>query len=78
MSQSNIIDMAEVKDTKLYYEGTGTRQVVVFIHGFTLDTRMGDDQIEYSAQHYQVIRYDLRGFGKSAVQPTKSIRMLMI
>jgi pimeloyl-ACP methyl ester carboxylesterase len=45
----------------------GSGHPLVLIHGFTLDTRMWDDQFEVFAERYQVLRYDLRGFGKSAV-----------
>ncbi len=62
---------ADVNGTRLYYEVAGTGHAMVFIPGFTLDTRMWDDQFEYFAQHFQVIRYDMRGFGKSAV-PTET------
>src|SRR4030095_9678065 len=59
--------MAEVNGTRLYYEVAGTGHAVVFIHGFTLDTRMWDDQFESLAEQFQVIRYDMRGYGKSAL-----------
>ena len=59
--------IADINGTRLYYEVAGTGHTVVFIHGFTLDTRMWDDQFESFAQQFQVLRYDLRGFGKSAV-----------
>ena len=58
---------AEVNGTRLYYETAGVGDAVVFVHGFTLDTRMWDDQFEAFAQRYRVIRYDARGFGKSAL-----------
>lgn len=58
---------ADVNGTCLYYEIAGAGQPVVLIHGFSLDTRMWDDQYEELAKKYQVIRYDLRGFGKSAM-----------
>jgi pimeloyl-ACP methyl ester carboxylesterase len=67
MSHSPSQGMAEVNGTRLYYEMAGTGHAVVFIHGFTLDTRMWDDQFEYFAKEFQVVRYDMRGFGKSAV-----------
>ena len=57
----------EVNGTRLYYEMAGAGDTVVFLHGFTLDTRMWDDQFRLFAEHYHVIRYDLRGFGQSAV-----------
>ncbi|MEK7328872.1 MAG: alpha/beta hydrolase, partial [Chloroflexota bacterium] len=58
---------AEVNGTRLYYEVAGSGQPLVLIHGFSLDTRMWGDQFETFARHYQVVRYDLRGFGQSAV-----------
>ena len=71
MSQSNFSGVAEVNNTQLYYEVAGAGFPVVFIPGFTLDTRMWDDQFETFAQSYQFIRYDMRGFGKSAVPTDK-------
>ena len=62
---------ADVNGTQLYYEMAGSGHPLVFIHGFTLDTRMWDDQFEVFAQHYQVLRYDARGFGKSAIPTTE-------
>ena len=55
----------EVNGTRLYYEVAGSGQPLVLIHGFTLDTRMWDDQFKIFAQNYRVIRYDVRGHGKS-------------
>lgn len=57
----------QVNDTHLYWETAGQGHTVVLLHGFTLDSRMWDDQFLALAQHFQVIRYDLRGFGRSAV-----------
>jgi pimeloyl-ACP methyl ester carboxylesterase len=42
------------------------------VHGFSLDTRMWDDQFEHLAQDYHVIRYDLRGFGQSSLPTQES------
>jgi pimeloyl-ACP methyl ester carboxylesterase len=58
---------AGVNGSRLYYESAGTGPPLVLLHGFTLDTRMWDDQFEAFARQYCVIRYDLRGFGRSAV-----------
>lgn len=58
---------AEVNGTRLYYEVAGHGSCVVLIHGHGLDTRMWDDQFEIFADHHRVIRYDVRGFGRSAL-----------
>lgn len=58
---------ADVNNTRLYYEVSGAGPSLVLIHGFTLDTRMWDDQFEAFSKHYRVVRYDLRGYGQSAL-----------
>ena len=54
-----------VSGGKLYYEAAGAGEPLVFVHGFTLDTRMWDDQWDVFASKYRVVRYDVRGFGRS-------------
>lgn len=61
---------AAVNGTRLYYEVAGSGTPVVLVHGFTLDVRMWDDQFLLLAEHYRVVRYDLRGFGQSATPTT--------
>ncbi len=58
--------IAEVNGTRLVYEVTGDGPPVVFLHGFTLDMRMWDDQVPAFAATHRVVRYDLRGFGTSS------------
>src|SRR5258708_30331786 len=55
----------ETNGTKLYYEMMGEGHPLVLIHGGYMDRRMWDDPLAVFAQHYRVIRYDVRGFGKS-------------
>lgn len=57
---------ADINGSKTYYEVAGAGHPLVFVHGFSLDTRMWDDQWDVFAEHYQVIRYDVRGFGQTA------------
>ena len=59
--------LAEVDRTQLYYEVAGTGDAVVFIHGLGADRRLWDAQFTSFAKHYRILRYDLRGHGKSAV-----------
>ncbi|NIO68951.1 MAG: alpha/beta fold hydrolase [Anaerolineae bacterium] len=60
---------AEVNGAKLYYEESGEGHPLLLLHAGVADSRMWDDQFGVFAQHYKVIRYDLRGFGKSAMPP---------
>ena len=48
-----------------FYEITGQGHPLVLAHAGVADQRMWDEQISIFAQHYQVIRYDLRGYGKT-------------
>src|SRR5206468_3925790 len=49
----------------LYYEASGVGEAVVLIHAFSVDRRMWAPQIAVLEGRFQVIRYDLRGHGKS-------------
>ncbi|WIG60308.1 MAG: Beta-ketoadipate enol-lactone hydrolase [Ktedonobacterales bacterium] len=60
---------AEVNGTQIYYEVAGEGHPLVLIHAGIADSRMWDDQFSVFAQHYRVLRYDLRGYGKSACPP---------
>jgi len=64
---------AAVNGAQLYYEDTGSGIPVVLIHGLCLNLRMWDAQLDALAQRFRVIRYDVRGFGKSSV-PDKPFR----
>lgn len=55
----------EVNGGRLYYEAAGAGQPVVLAHAGFVDSRMWDDQWKEFAQSFRVIRFDLRGFGKS-------------
>ena len=56
-----------INGTHLYYEQAGSGHALVLIDGFTLNTQMWEDQFNVFAQHYRVIRYDMRGSGQSAM-----------
>jgi len=58
---------AELNDTKLYYEVAGEGHPLVLLHGGLVDRRLWDDQFAVFAQHYKVIRYDMRGYGDSGL-----------
>ena len=67
-----IAGMLAINGTHLYYEQAGSGHPLVLIHGFTLNTQMWDGQFAVFAQHYQTIRYDMRGFGRSALPTEES------
>lgn len=56
----------DLGDGTLYYEMAGQGETVILSHAAFLDSRMFDAQWDMLAQHFRVIRYDLRGFGQSS------------
>jgi 3-oxoadipate enol-lactonase len=58
---------AEVNGTSLYYEVAGEGHPLVLNHGGLVDHHLWDDQFDAFAQHFKVIRYDIRGFGASGM-----------
>lgn len=56
---------ADLGDGKLYYEIEGEGEPLVLCHAGFVDSRMWDGQWKAFTQHYRVLRFDMRGFGKS-------------
>ena len=56
---------ANINNARIYYETAGNGTPFVMIHAAIADSRQWNNEFAYFAQHYQVIRYDMRGFGKS-------------
>jgi len=54
-----------VNGTILYYEAAGRGPVVILLHAGNLDRRVWDPQFLPLAREHRVIRYDLRGYGRS-------------
>ncbi len=59
------------KTDGIYYEAEGEGSPIVFLHGGMMDRRMWQPQFRHFSHSNRVIRYDARGFGKSA-SPRKS------
>ena len=57
--------LAAVNGTRLHYDTRGRGPAVVLIHGGPVDSRLWDDQITPPSQKFRVVRYDLRGCGRS-------------
>lgn len=56
--------------TTFYYERLGQGEPVVLLHAGICDRRMWQPQLEPLAEQFEVITYDMRGFGETAVSPT--------
>jgi pimeloyl-ACP methyl ester carboxylesterase len=54
-----------IDQAKIYYEVAGEGTPFVMIHAGVADSRQWNTEFTYFAQFYQVIRYDMRGYGKS-------------
>ena len=57
----------EVEGGRLFFERAGEGFPVVLIHPGLWDSRIWDGQFEEYARHHDVIRYDVRGYGRSDV-----------
>jgi pimeloyl-ACP methyl ester carboxylesterase len=55
----------DLTDGRLFYETAGEGPALILGHAGFVDHRMWDDQWRAFAQHHRVIRFDLRGYGKS-------------
>lgn len=60
----------EAGGLKQYYELDGHGPTIVLIHGHTLSLRMWDCVAPVLARHFRVIRYDIRGHGRSDAPPS--------
>lgn len=65
-----------------YCEISGEGFPLVLIHGGMADCRMWEPQIDDFSEHFTVIRYDIRGFGKSdppsgLFSPSRNLILLM-
>ena len=63
--------VATVNGAQAAYEIQGEGHPLVLIHAGIMDLRMWDGQIAQFAQHYKVIRLNLRGFGGGDLPPDK-------
>ncbi|MBF6590547.1 MAG: alpha/beta fold hydrolase [Ktedonobacterales bacterium] len=60
---------ATIGDAHLFYEVAGQGHPLVLLHAGIADSRMWNEQFPAFAAHYRVLRYDMRGFGQSALPP---------
>src|SRR5437764_1610870 len=56
----------DVPNGSLEYDVAGRGSAVILIHGGLVDRRLWDGQVGWLAAEHRVVRYDLRGLGKSS------------
>src|SRR5215211_7574193 len=59
--------LAEVNGATIYYEVLGEGEPLVLVHAGIADSRMWGGQLAAFADSYRVVRYDMRGFGRTAM-----------
>jgi len=57
--------LVEVNGAKLYYEALGNGPTLTLVHAGWVDNPVWDTQFADFAQEYHVLRYDIRGRGRS-------------
>ena len=63
------VGFAQVNGTKLYYKVAGSGEPLVLVHGNFGDCRHWDFNFGQLAKKFKVVRYDVRGYGKSDSSP---------
>jgi pimeloyl-ACP methyl ester carboxylesterase len=56
---------AAINNAQIYYETAGEGAPFVMIHAGVADSRQWNLEFAFFARSFQVVRYDLRGYGKS-------------
>jgi 3-oxoadipate enol-lactonase len=67
------VSFIDVAGGRFSFEEVGSGRPIVLLHGFSFDSGLWDPQVESLRRSHRVLRYDLRGFGASAV-PTEPYR----
>jgi pimeloyl-ACP methyl ester carboxylesterase len=55
----------KINGAQLYYETAGEGMPFMMIHAGVADSRQWNNEFAFFARNYQVLRYDMRGYGKS-------------
>jgi 3-oxoadipate enol-lactonase len=69
------VPFLDVEGGSVWYEEAGEGSPVLLLHSTLVDRRQWDDQMRSFSRQFRVIRFDLRGFGRSPL-PTGSYRPL--
>lgn len=82
MSEPTFGKTLEVAGGSLSYEEAGRGRPIVLLHEGIADRRMWDREFAHLAQSHRVVRYDLRGYGRSpaataAFSPVRDLLTLL-
>lgn len=69
MSQQVAGTFVDANGVRLHHEVRGEGHPLLLVHGGLADMRMWDEHMEPLSRHFRVIRFDMRGFGESAMPP---------
>jgi 3-oxoadipate enol-lactonase len=59
---------ASVNGANIFFETKGQGEPILFVHGMGLSSKMWEEQFEHFSKTNRVIRFDLRGFGKTEMK----------
>lgn len=62
-------NVADIQGARLYYQIAGDGRTLVMVHAGIADSSMWDDQWDVFSRDLRVMRYDLRGLGRSTIPP---------
>ncbi len=65
--------VAHMNGTELYYDVGGSGHSLTLIHGMLVDRSSWDNQFDIFSQQYQVVCYDMRGWGDSSQEQAESL-----
>jgi 3-oxoadipate enol-lactonase len=69
MTDPSASGVVQVNGAEIHYDTAGSGHPLVLLHAGICDRRMWDQQMPVLAEHFRVIRYDMRGFGQTLVPP---------
>jgi pimeloyl-ACP methyl ester carboxylesterase len=64
-----------INNLEHYYEEAGKGEAIIFVHGAFADRRIWEPQWQCFSLEYRVVRYDLRGHGRTGVSQLEHYSM---
>lgn len=64
-SSQAVTGYVDIDQTRLYYETAGSGIPLILVHAGVADCEQWDQEFCSFSEHYQVVRYDMRGYGSS-------------